>query len=283
MKKHNLKRIFTMSGEYSLRNYTIKDLRELKGHKKLSQILTILPEEAEAAESAGVDLINTRFDFLNNVTSNNIRSSAPHTFMSFVIPLLTVPTKEDSLRHSFKAMELGADSIIYQGSLENIETLSNAGIPVQGHVGLVPKKSIWTGGLKAYGKTINEVRKIFQDIKDLENAGAWAVECEVIPSKIMDVISKRTSLVTISLGSGIGGDVQLLFAEDILGDSEGPFPRHSKQYCDIYNEKQKIQKLRISAFKDYIHDIQIGNFPSDKYEVKISDNLFDEIISNIDL
>ena len=81
----------------------------------------------------------------------------------------------------------------------------------------------------------------------MENAGAWAVECEVIPSRLMRELSSRTSLVTISIGSGNGGDVQFLFAEDILGASEGPFPRHSKQYCDLQNERNKMQKMRIKA------------------------------------
>ena len=81
--------------------------------------------------------------------------------MSFVIPLLSVPTKDDALKHSYKAMELGADGIIFQGSLNHIEALSNAGIPVQGHIGLVPRKSTWTGGIRAVGKTIDEAKALF--------------------------------------------------------------------------------------------------------------------------
>ena len=88
--------------------------------------------------------------------------------MSFVIPLLSVPTKDDALKHSYKAMELGADGIIFQGSLNHIEALSNAGIPVQGHIGLVPRKSTWTGGVRAVGKTLDEAKALFQNLKDLE-------------------------------------------------------------------------------------------------------------------
>ena len=58
----------------------------------------------------------------------------------------------------------------------------------------------------------------------------------------MRELSKRTSQITMSIGSGNGGDVQLLFAEDILGDSAGPFPRHSKQYCDLQKEEIKCKK-----------------------------------------
>ena len=123
-------------------------------------------------------------------------------------------------------MELGADGIIFQGSLNHIEALSNAGIPVQGHIGLVPRKSTWTGGIRAVGKTLDEAKALFQNLKDLESAGAWAVECEVIPSRIMRELSSRI-ISYHSIGSGNGCDVQFLFADDILGASEGPFPRHS--------------------------------------------------------
>jgi len=276
------KKVVLMTGEYSYRNYTIKDIRRLKGKRQLSQTLPFLPEEAEAAEEAGIDLINTRFNYSNPELAIKIRKSAPNIFMSFVVPLLSVPTQDDALRHSYKAMELGADAVIFQGSLGHIEALSKAGIPVQGHIGLVPRKSTWTGGLRAVGTTIEEARKLYQDVKDLENAGAWAVECEVIPSKIMRELSKRTSLITMSIGSGNGGDVQLLFSEDILGDSAGPFPRHSKQYCNLQNERNKMQKMRIKAFKEFILDIETGVFPSKKYEVQVSDNLIKTFCNEID-
>ena len=271
-----------MTGEYNYRNYTVKDIIDIKGKKTLSQTLPFSPKEAEAAQEAGIDLMNTRFDYFNPELAIKIRKAASNTFMSFVVPLLSTPTKDDALRHSFKAMELGADGIIFQGDLKYIESLSNAGIPVQGHIGLVPRKSTWTGGLKAVGKTLSEAKKLYQNLKDLENAGAWAVECEVIPSKIMKELSKRTSLITMSIGSGNGCDVQLLFAEDILGDAQGPFPRHSKQYCDLHNERKKIHQMRVKAFSEFIKDIDEGNFPSSGYEVNVDDDLVVSLCNEID-
>ena len=121
-----------------------------------------------------------------------------------------------------------------------------------------------------------------QELKDLENAGAWAVECEVIPSKIMVELSKRTSLITMSIGSGNGGDVQLLFAEDILGDTEGPYPRHSKQYCSLYKERQNIHKIRVKAFGAFIKDVNQDTFPSTEYEVNVPDELVESFCNEID-
>ena len=282
MKKTKYKKVFSMTGELCLRNYTVKDIIDLKGDRQLTQTLPFTPNEAKAAEDAGIDLINTRFNYLKQETAIEIRKSASKTFMSFVIPLLSVPTKDDALKHSYKAMELGADGIIFQGSLNHIEALSNAGIPVQGHIGLVPRKSTWTGGIRAVGKTLDEAKALFQNLKDLENAGAWAVECEVIPSRLMRELSSRTSLVTISIGSGNGGDVQFLFAEDILGASEGPFPRHSKQYCNLFKESQRIQKMRVNAFKDFIDDVNSDNFPSNNFEVEVTEEFVERFCNYLD-
>ena len=282
MKKTKYKKVFSMTGELGLRNYTLRDIIDLKGEKQLTQTLPFIPNEAKAAEDAGIDLMNTRFNYFKQETAIEIRKSASKTFMSFVIPLLSVPTKDDALKHSYKAMELGADGIIFQGSLNHIEALSNAGIPVQGHIGLVPRKSTWTGGIRAVGKTIDEAKALFQNLKDLENAGAWAVECEVIPSRLMRELSSRTSLVTISIGSGNGGDVQFLFAEDILGASEGPFPRHSKQYCNLFKEAQRIQKIRVNAFKDFIDDVNNDIFPSNNFEVEVTEEFVERFCNYLD-
>lgn len=282
MKKTKYKKVFSMTGELGLRNYTVRDIIDLKGEKQLTQTLPFIPNEAKAAEDAGIDLMNTRFNYFKQETAIEIRKSASKTFMSFVIPLLSVPTKDDALKHSYKAMELGADGIIFQGSLNHIEALSNAGIPVQGHIGLVPRKSTWTGGIRAVGKTIDEAKALFQNLKDLENAGAWAVECEVIPSRLMRELSSRTSLVTISIGSGNGGDVQFLFADDILGASEGPFPRHSKQYCNLFKEAQRIQKIRVNAFKDFIDDVNSDIFPSNNFEVEVTEEFVERFCNYLD-
>ena len=282
MKKTKYKKVFSMTGELGLRNYTVRDIIDLKGEKQLTQTLPFIPNEAKAAEDAGIDLMNTRFNYFKQETAIEIRKSASKTFMSFVIPLLSVPTKDDALKHSYKAMELGADGIIFQGSLNHIEALSNAGIPVQGHIGLVPRKSTWTGGIRAVGKTLDEAKALFQNLKDLESAGAWAVECEVIPSRLMRELSSRTSLVTISIGSGNGSDVQFLFAEDILGASEGPFPRHSKQYCNLFKEAQRIQKIRVNAFKDFIDEVNTNIFPSNKFEVEVTEEFVERFCNYLD-
>ena len=102
--------------------------------------------------------------------------------------------------------------------------------------------------------------------------GAWAVEIEVIPSEILAILSPSTSLITSSIGGG-KGDIQFLFAEDILGDSAGPFPRHSKQYTDLFSVRETMQSMRLKAFSDFIEDVKNDGFPSEEYEVGVEDSV----------
>jgi 3-methyl-2-oxobutanoate hydroxymethyltransferase len=277
--RQGLKRVVSMAGDVSLRNFTIRDIRDLKGKKQLTQILASTPDEAAAAEAAGIDLINVRWNHIDPRESLAICDAAPHTFTTFCMPITLCTSEQEALRIGFQAMEGGGDGIYCAWSLNFIEAMSKAGIPVQGHAGLVPRRSTWTGGLRAVGKTISEAEKIYLDFKDLEQAGAWSVECEVIPHRIMSELTKRTSLITISLGSGVDSDIQFLFAQDILGDGPGPFPRHSKIYRDFHKLRQDMQKERIAAFSEFAADIRSGAYPAAPNLVDIDDAVIEEFIA----
>lgn len=276
-----LKRVTVATGAYVLRNYTVKDIQDLKGKKQLTQTLPFLPEEAAAAAEAGIDVMKVRFDPANPSLAMEIRAAAPHTFMSFSCPLVVPTSPEGALRLAFDAVEAGADSIMCQWAPRYIAALAEVGIPAEGHAGLVPRKSHWIGGLKAPGKTVDEAMKIFDDIKALEEAGAWGVEVEVIPPAILAEITKRTTLVTSSIGAG-PGDIQFLFAQDILGDGKAPFPRHAKVYRDLYAMRQKMQEERVAAFKEYIADVQSGDFPDSNHVVSVEDDVVTGFIKALD-
>ena len=271
----------TVSGEYSTRNYTVADIQSFKCKRQLTKTLPFTEEEAAAAELAGVDTLNIRHNPERPEISKALRAAAPNTFMSFALPMQSAKSEYEALKLSFDAMELGADSIICgTWGIRFIEAVAHSGIPAEGHIGLVPRKSTWTGGFKAVGKTTNQAKMLYQELKTLENIGAWAVEIEVIPNNVMEILSPRTSLITSSIGSG-KGDIQFLFAEDILGDTEGPFPRHSKQYADVYSLKQKIQKTRIKAFERFIEDVKQETFPTKKTTVSASREVVNDLMSYI--
>ena len=257
--KHGLKRIMTLGGAYGTRNYTVKSLRDQKGKRVLVETLPFSPEEAAAAEEAGIDTMKVRFDPSHTDLAAAIRDAAPNTFMAFSVPLVAAASEAEAVRLAYDAMTIGADAIMCQWSPRFVSAAAEAGVPIQGHAGLVPRKSTWTGGLSAVGKTLEEAVWVYQEIKALENAGAYAVEA--IPDPLLHEISKRTTLLTSSIGAGSGGDIQFLFAEDILGNNPPPHPRHSKQYRNLYEMKQKMQLERISGFKEFVDDVQQGRFP----------------------
>ena len=277
-KKRGLTRIMTLGGAYGTRNYTIKDLRDQKGKRVLVETLPFSPEEAAAAEEAGIDTMKVRFDPTQPHLAKAVRDAAPNTFMSFSVPLVAAASETEAVRLAYKAMEMGADAIMCQWSPRFISAAAEAGVPVQGHAGLVPRKSTWTGGLRAVGKTIEEAIWVYQEIKTLEDAGAWAVEVEVIPAPLLVEISKRTTLLTSSIGGGGGGDIQFLFAEDILGNNPPPYPRHSKQYRNLYKLKQQMQAERVAGFKEYAEDVRSGKFPGAEHVINAPDGLIGDFL-----
>jgi 3-methyl-2-oxobutanoate hydroxymethyltransferase len=280
--QRGLKRVMTLAGAYGTRNYTVKDLRDCKGKRVLSETVPFSVEEAAAAEAAGIDTMKVRFDPKRPETAAAIRKAAPNTFMSFSVPLVAAATEAEAVRIGYQAMELGADGIMCQWSPRFVAAATEAGIPIQGHAGLVPRKSTWTGGLRAVGKTIDEALWVFEEIKKLEAAGAWAVEVEVIPAELLTEISRRTTLMTSSIGAGGGGDIQFLFADDILGNTGPPYPRHTRQYRDLYRMKQEMQAERIAGFREFIADVRSGAFPAPEHVVKAPAGLIDAFLARVE-
>ena len=162
--KHGLKRIMTLGGAYGTRNYTVKDLRDQKGVRVLVETVPFSPEEAAAAEEAGIDTMKVRFDPANPQPAVAIRRAAPNTFMAFSVPLVAAASESEAVRLAYDAMTIGADAIMCQWSARFISAAAEAGVPVQGHAGLVPRKSTWTGGLRAVGKTLDEAMWIYKEI-----------------------------------------------------------------------------------------------------------------------
>ena len=263
--KNRYKKVYSLSHQAGYRNYTVKDLLELKGRKKMTQINVISPEEASAAEDAGIDMIITGTNRLKE-----IREAAPNTFLTCGPNYTGHETKEKMMKEVFELVRVGVDSIHTNSwNINFIKYLSEFKIPFQGHVGLVPMKSTWTGGVKPVGKKSSEAIKIYNDIKNLEEIGAWAVEVECVPEDVLREITKRTDILTISIGSGKYGDIQFLFGEDILGYnlSSTKTPRHAKSYKNFNKIHNDIQKERVNAFKKFQLEVTERKFPLKKHSI----------------
>ena len=264
--KKKYKRVFSINNDLGYRNYTVRDIIELKGKKKLTQVRVTNTEEAAAAEEAGIDLLLTG----PGPEFSKIRKAAAKTFMTVGVPFIQNPSKREATKKAFEIIEAGADSLMCQNwNLDWMKHLSKFRIPFQSHVGFIPRRTTWIGGIRSFGKKANEALELFKDIKDIEETGAWGIEVELVPQNILAEITKMTSLVTISIGSGNAADAQFLFAEDILGQSQIQFPRHAKKYANFEKLMQKIQNDRINAFREFNSEVKKNKFPSKKNLITI--------------
>ena len=154
--------------------------------------------------------------------------------------------------------------------------MANERIPVVGHLGMVPRHVTWTN-YRAIGKTVEEAAALYRQMKELESAGAYAAELEVVPHPLASFLSARTRMILMSLGSGAGCDTQFLFSDDILGDYDERLPRHAKAYRDFIAENDRLQRERVGAFSEYIADVKAGRFPEDSNLIEMSAERLAEI------
>ena len=249
---------------------TVADLLALKGKRQLTQVLVRAPEEARAAEAAGIDMVSVDETYW----SLAYRDAAPKRFVTVGLLYGFHVTAEDYIRAAFAAMRIGADAVSCAGSVDTIARMFAEGIPVVSHFGLIPSRRTWTGGFKAVGKTAEQALRIYEATKRLEDAGAFAIEMEVVPDRVAAEISKRTSMLVLSMGGGAGCDCQYLFAEDILGTHEGHYPRHAKRYRNFVAEYTRLQAERIAAFSEFRRDVETSVYPGPEHMVRIDDQEF---------
>ena len=112
-------------------------------------------------------------------------------------------------------------------------------------------------------------------MKELENAGAYAAELEVVPHRLASFLSQNTSLILMALGSGTGCDTQFLFSDDLLGEYDERLPRHAKAYRNFLTEYRRLQEERIAAFREYVADVRKGRFPEARHLVEMDEAEFE--------
>ena len=251
-------RILDYNGREAVRTVTVADIVGLKSQgRQLAQVTAGTAAEAAAAEAAGIEMVVCLAGAVPAV-----REGSQQVFLTAAIDFDGAVTNDDLLRDALAALGAGADAVITARGLDGVRRLVHEDIPVMGHLGFVPKKSTLYGGVRAVGRTAPEALALWQKFQDLEEAGALAVECELIPAEVMREIHARTGLATISLGSGPHADVQFLFTSDICGESERT-PRHARAYADLAALHRQIEAERLRALTEFRADVAGGRFPSD--------------------
>lgn len=243
---------------------TVRDLLDQRGKHQFAMLRVETLEEAEAAERAGVELLSIPPSM---ILDRRFREAAPTAFAFPGDNFYEIGDTADFLKWAFPLYKHGADGFYCSGSLQTIRAMADHGLPVCGHVGLIPSKRTWTGGFKAVGKTLETAQLVWHQIKALEDAGAFAAEIEVVPHSITQAIAERTSLFLISMGAGAAGHAQYLFTDDVLGQNRGKIPRHAKVYADFAAEQDRLQALRIEAMGRYVADVHGGDYPAPQHLV----------------
>jgi 3-methyl-2-oxobutanoate hydroxymethyltransferase len=234
----------------------VHDIRDLKGVRQLTELNVQSVEHARAAEAAGIDIIVSGY----RPEFDARRAAAPNTHFCFGLVYGHHVNADEARRAAFEALEQGADSIYCAMHFDVIEKMANEGIPVVGHAGLVPQKHRLTG-MRAFGRSVQEARELMDTIRRYEEAGAFAVELEVVAEPVATAISGATPLTIISMGSGPNCDVQYLFAVDVLGETVGKIPRHSRVYDNFAAEYARLHDRRVKAFSSFKDEVAGGQFP----------------------
>src|SRR5262249_32259335 len=222
------------------KRYTVYELQQLKGKRCLTHIHVKSSQEAAAAEEAGGGLMSCSFDTPEaQARLPLLVAAAPNSFLSAATPH-GLASPEEAIRVGFRALELGASSVYCSASPFIIEAMARERIPIVGHLGMVPRHVTWTG-YRPVGKTVEEATQLYQRMKDLETAGAYAAELELVPHNLARFLCSQTKMILMSLGSGTGCDTQFLFSDDILGDYDERIPRHAKAYRNFLEEHRRLQ------------------------------------------
>lgn len=154
---------------------------------------------------------------------------------------------------------------------ELVSKLTQAGIPVVAHIGLTPQSVNQLGGFKVQGKDVEAAKKLINDAKALEEAGAFACVLECVPAALASKITQELStMATIGIGAGNGCDGQVLVCNDLLGVSNGFCPKFVKKYADVHS-------ITVNAVKNYIDEVKDRSFPAPEHIFKIDDTVLEKL------
>ena len=189
-------------------------------------------------------------------------------FMSYHVSVPQAVTNAGRLLQEGRAQAVkleGGQSVAPQ-----IRAIVDASIPVMGHIGLTPQSINALGGFKVQGKDSEAVRKLLDDAKAVEDAGAFAVVVECVPEKVAARITEVLSIPTIGIGAGCHCDGQVLVYQDMLGMFAGFEPKFVKRYAEM-GEAMK------HAFAAYVAEVKNGGFPGPEHSFAVSDDVLNKL------
>ncbi len=193
-------------------------------------------------------------------------------FMSYQI------NADEAMRNAGRLMqEGGASAVKLEGGqhiAETVTRLTDAGIPVMGHLGLTPQSVNQLGGYRVQGRTLAEAQRMLDDAEALERGGAFSIVLEAVPAPLAAVVTKRLRVPTIGIGAGAECDGQIQVLHDILGLGTRQ-PKHGKRYVDL-------NAVIGEALQRYAAQVREGTFPAEEHATDIDDAVLLELLGAVD-
>ena len=243
-------------------------------------------------EEAGIDMILVGdslgmtmlgYDGTLPVTMNDmirhtqaVRRGAPTAFLVGDMPYMTYqPSDEDAIRNAGRFMaEADCDAVKLEGGgmmAERIKAVSQAGIPVIGHLGLTPQSVAALGGFRVQGRGAQQAKQIIDDAKALEEAGAFAILLEMVPDRVTKIITERSEdCLILSLGSGPDAHGQLLIYHDMFG----LYPKFKPRMAKVYGDAGEVIS---KGLKQYVDEVKDETFPQPENWFTIKDDEFEAL------
>ena len=270
---------------------TIFDLLDRKGKVPISMLTAYDYNTARTIDEAGIDMIlvgdslgNVMLGYENTLAvtvddmihhGRAVCRGAKEAMVVIDMPFLSYQASvEDAVRNAGRIVkETNCQAVKLEGGREyadRIKAIVQAGIPVVAHIGLTPQSVNALGGYKVQGKSLEKARKLLDDAKAVEEAGAFAVTLECVPEALAKMITERTRILTIGIGAGSCCDGQVLVYQDMLGYTDGFVPKFVKKYADLHS-------VMLEAFRQYKADCEQRTFPGENQTYAISDDVLAEL------
>jgi 3-methyl-2-oxobutanoate hydroxymethyltransferase len=271
---------------------SISDIKEKKQKKEKIVMLTAYDySTAKLVDEAGVPLIlvgdslgmvvlgydstiPVTMDVMIHHTKAVVRGTE-HALVVGDMPFMTYQTDISEAMHNAARFmqEAGAQAVKLEGGIvvaDTVKRIVDCGIPVMGHLGLTPQSIHQLGGHKVQGKTPETAERLVKDAIALEQAGAFCIVLELVPSQLSKLVTETLSIPTIGIGAGPDCDGQVQVISDVLGLFTDFVPRHAKQYVRLADGIS-------TAVKSYIEEVSSGAFPTEKQSSSMDENLLKDI------
>lgn len=204
-----------------------------------------------------------------------VARGAKNALVIIDMPFMSYQTSVyDAVVNAGRLMKEGrATAVKLEGGSEvcpHIKAITTASIPVMAHLGLTPQSINAFGGFKVQGKSEAAARKLLEDARAVQEAGAFAVVLECVPAKLADIVTKELDIPTIGIGAGNCCDGQILVYQDMLGMYSDFTPKFVRRFADIGSVMKE-------AFATYQQEVQQGTFPAKEHEYTIADDVLEKL------